>query len=72
MNREEIIKLIESHVANKNIIKHMVALEAVMGALWEKFKTDGTEDEWKLAGLLGSPHGKPGNTNCVLGKRSGI
>ncbi len=52
MTREESIKLIEEHVDNKNIIKHMFALEAVMGELWEKFKTDGTKDDWKLAGLL--------------------
>lgn len=51
-NREEIIKLIEEHVENKNILKHMFALEAVMGALWEKFKVDGTKEEWELSGLL--------------------
>ena len=52
MNREEVVRLIEEHVENKNILKHMFALEAVMGALWEKFKVDGTKEEWKLAGLL--------------------
>ena len=52
MDRDKALKLIENHVASKNIMKHMLALEAVMGALWEKFKTDGTKDEWNLAGLL--------------------
>lgn len=48
--REEAIKLIEEHVENKNIIKHMFALEAVMGALADKF--GGTKEEWMMAGLL--------------------
>ena len=52
ITREQAIALIEEHVANKNIIKHMFALEAVMGALWEKFKTDGTKEKWMMAGLL--------------------
>ncbi len=50
--RNEALQLIEEHVENRNIIKHMFALEAVMGALWEKFKTDGTKEEWMMAGLL--------------------
>jgi len=52
ITREEALQLIEEHVENKNIIKHMFALEAVMGALWEKLKTDGTKEEWMMAGLL--------------------
>jgi uncharacterized protein len=52
ITREQALKLIEDHVINKNIIKHMFALEAVMGALWEKFKNNGTKDEWMMAGLL--------------------
>lgn len=52
MTHDEALKLIEEHVENKNIIKHMFALEVVMGAMWDKFKTDGTKDEWMLAGLL--------------------
>lgn len=52
ITRNEALQLIEEHVGNKNIIKHMFALEAVMGALWDKFKTDGTKEEWMMAGLL--------------------
>jgi predicted hydrolase (HD superfamily) len=52
MKRDDALKLIREHVNEGNIIKHMLALEAVMGALWEKFKTDGTKAEWMLAGLL--------------------
>jgi predicted hydrolase (HD superfamily) len=50
ITREPALQLIEEHVANKNIIKHMLALEAVMGALADKFK--GTKEEWQMAGLL--------------------
>jgi len=50
--RQEALQLIEEHVENKNVIKHMFALEVVMGFLWEKFKTDGRKEEWMMAGLL--------------------
>lgn len=33
ITRDEALKIIEENVANKNIIKHMLATEAVMGAL---------------------------------------
>jgi len=52
ITRDQALQLIEEHVENKNIIKHMFALEAVMGALWDKFKTDGIKEEWMMAGLL--------------------
>lgn len=52
ITRNQALQLIEEHVVNKNIVKHMFALEAVMGALWEKFKTDGAKEEWEMAGLL--------------------
>jgi predicted hydrolase (HD superfamily) len=52
ITKEQSLKLIEEHVGNKNIVKHMLALEAVMGLLWEKFQKDGTGQEWATAGLL--------------------
>ena len=60
ISREEAIKLIEKKVTNKNIIKHMFALEAFMGAIWEELtktgksieELGGTKEEWKLVGLL--------------------
>lgn len=50
MNRSEAMALVKSHVKNKNLIKHMIAVEAVMGALASRF--GGDVEQWKLAGLL--------------------
>lgn len=53
INREQAIKLIEEHVENKNIIKHMLALEAVMLALARKFQMSNDKCQmWAMAGLL--------------------
>jgi len=59
ITRQEALKLIEEHVENKNIIKHMLALEAVMGGIWEELRKEieieklgGTKEEWKMSGLL--------------------
>lgn len=51
MDREEALKIIEEHVNNKNIIKHMLATEAVMKALARRFEPS-KERFWALAGLL--------------------
>lgn len=51
ITREEALKILEEKVNNKNIVKHMLATEAVMGALAEKFENENIE-EWKIAGLL--------------------
>ena len=50
MNRQEAIDSIEDNVENRNLIKHMLATEAVMRALAKRLKED--EEEWGLAGLL--------------------
>lgn len=50
MNREEALKSIEARVSNANLIKHMLATEAVMRALARRLGQD--EAEWRLAGLL--------------------
>ena len=60
ISRRDALKLIEKKVSNKNIIKHMFALEVFMGAIWEeltrKGKTvkdlGGTKEEWLMVGLL--------------------
>lgn len=52
ITKEQSLKLIEEHVENKNIVKHMLALESVMAAFWDKFQKDGTKEEWATAGLL--------------------
>jgi putative nucleotidyltransferase with HDIG domain len=50
MSREEALKIVRENVKNKNLIKHMYAVEAVMGGLARHFGED--EELWKLAGLL--------------------
>lgn len=50
MNREEALQLVKKHVPQKNLVKHMLAAEAVMKALARKFGED--EEKWGLAGLL--------------------
>lgn len=56
INREQALNLISEHVANKNIVKHMMALEALMGGIYEilkeKSNLGGTKEEWLMAGLL--------------------
>ncbi len=56
ITRDQSLALIKEHVENKNIIKHMLALEAVMGGLYDYLRTNkdlsGTKDEWMVAGLL--------------------
>lgn len=50
MRREEALALVKKSVKNKNLRNHMVAVEAVMGALARRFDQD--EQTWSLAGLL--------------------
>ena len=60
ISTEAALKIIEEHVENKNIIKHMIALEAVMGEVYRELKKKGkdekslggTEAEYQMAGLL--------------------
>lgn len=50
MDRQQALKLVQTNVKNKNLIKHMLAVEAVMGRLAEYFREDITV--WSLTGLL--------------------
>lgn len=50
MTREEVLKSIEANVENKNLVKHMLATEAIMRALAKRLGED--EDEWGLTGLV--------------------
>jgi len=50
MERQEAWELVKHHVANKNLRKHMLAVEAVMRHLADHFKED--KASWGLAGLL--------------------
>ncbi len=50
MTREEALESIKANVENKNLIKHMLATEAIMRALARHLGQD--EEEWGLTGLL--------------------
>jgi putative nucleotidyltransferase with HDIG domain len=50
MNRQEALESIRENVENENLIKHMLATEAIMRALARQMGED--ENEWGLAGLL--------------------
>lgn len=50
MTREEALDSIKANVENKNLVKHMLATEAVMRALARRLGEN--EDEWGLTGLL--------------------
>lgn len=50
MTREEALNSIKANVDNANLIKHMLATEAIMRALAKHLGED--EEEWGLTGLL--------------------
>jgi len=50
VEREEALALIKKHVKTKNLVKHMLAAEAIMHRLARHLGEDG--DLWGLAGLL--------------------
>ena len=50
MTRDEALTLISRHVSQKNLVKHMLAVEAVMRRLARFFDED--ESAWAMAGLL--------------------
>lgn len=58
INRDEALKFLKEKIKNENIIKHMLATEAIMGAVYDALKEKGgadlggTKDEWMIAGLL--------------------
>jgi putative nucleotidyltransferase with HDIG domain len=49
-NREEILDSIYGNVQDKNMIRHMLATEAIMRALAKKLGED--EEEWGITGLI--------------------
>ena len=49
-NRDEILDSIHGNVQDKNMIKHMLATEAIMRALAKKLGED--EEEWGITGLI--------------------
>jgi len=50
MTREEALDSVKANVENKNLVKHMLATEAIMHALAKRLGED--EEEWGLTGLL--------------------
>lgn len=50
MTRDEALKAIRENVKNENLLKHMMATEAIMRALARHFGED--EEVWAMAGLL--------------------
>ncbi len=50
MERKEALESVRANVENENLVKHMLATEAIMRALARHFGDD--EKEWGLAGLL--------------------
>ncbi len=60
ITRDQALSLITEKVSNPNIIKHMLATEAMMLALFDELKKrgrsieelGGSREEWQLAGLL--------------------
>jgi len=50
MNRTEAITLMQSRLANNNLRKHVLAVEAVMKFLARELKTD--EEKWGMVGIL--------------------
>ncbi len=50
MNREEGLKLVSSKVKNDRLVKHMLAVEAVMRGVARRLGAD--EDRWALVGLI--------------------
>jgi putative nucleotidyltransferase with HDIG domain len=50
MNREEAFNLLKENLSNQNLIKHSLAVEAIMRSLARHFNED--EEKWALAGLL--------------------
>jgi len=50
MNREEALKAVKQNIRNENLVRHMLATEAIMRALAKRLGEN--EEEWGLAGLL--------------------
>ena len=50
MDREQALEIVNQNIKNPQMVKHMLATEAVMRALAKRFGED--EERWGLAGLL--------------------
>lgn len=61
MNREEALQLVRDWTKKENLVKHMLAVEAAMRAIYKNYENKGiseesviglTEEDWGIAGLL--------------------
>lgn len=50
LKREEALSLVKQHVSKRNIVYHMLAVEAIMRSLARHFGED--EEKWGLVGLI--------------------
>jgi len=50
ITREEALELVEKNLRKKNLVKHVLAVEAIMRTMAERFGED--PDLWGMAGLL--------------------
>lgn len=51
ISRKEVLIILRKYLKTENTIKHLLASEAIMGALAKKLEPE-KEDLWKMAGLL--------------------
>lgn len=52
MTREKNLKLLNKYIKNVNLVRHSLAVEAVMKKLCEHFKKEDEIEKWMSAGLL--------------------
>ncbi|MBC8277519.1 MAG: HD domain-containing protein [FCB group bacterium] len=50
ISRPDALKLVKKHVSNRNLVKHMIAVEGIMRRLARHFDQD--EELWGITGLL--------------------
>jgi len=50
LTRDEALNLIKKHVSKRNVVYHMLAVEAIMRSVAKHFEED--ENQWGLIGLL--------------------
>ncbi len=50
ITREEAMEMVNTHLEKKNLVKHVLAVEAIMRALAQRYGED--PDVWGMAGLL--------------------
>lgn len=50
MTRQDAYELVTEWTKNPNLVKHMLAVEAIMASLAKRFDSD--EEQWRVAGLV--------------------